>query len=95
MKQLRRDRLKIYMDLLRIVRTESRKERIVLTRIQQKSNVPFDRLKAYLIELKDRGLIEDENAPKLTEKGRQSLEEYDQVLEFMKRMGLSFRGEAT
>jgi len=91
MKQLRRDRLKIYMDLLIIIRTESKKERIALTRIQQKSNVPFDRLKTYLTELKERGLIEDENAPKLTEKGGQSLAEYEQVLEFMKRMGLSFR----
>lgn len=91
MKRLRRDRLKIYMDLLGIIKTESKRERIVLTRIQQKSNVPFDRLKAYLNELRDRGLIEDENAPKLTQKGTQALAEYEQVLEFMKRMGLSFR----
>lgn len=91
MKQLRRDRLKIYMDLLRIIRIESRRERIVLTRLQQKSNVPYDRLKTYLGELKERGLIEDENAPRLTEMGRQSLAEYERVLEFMKRMGLAFR----
>jgi predicted transcriptional regulator len=91
MKQLRRDRLKIYMDLLRIIRIESRRERIVLTRLQQKSNVPYDRLKTYLGELKERGLIEDETAPRLTERGRQSLAEYEQVIEFMKRMGLAFR----
>lgn len=91
MKHLRRDRLKIYMDLLNMIRSESRKERIVLTRLQQKSNVPFDRMKAYLIELKERGLIEDETAPRLTEKGRQSLAEYEQVLEFMKRLGLAYR----
>ena len=91
MKHLRRDRLKIYMDLLNMIRSESRKERIVLTRLQQKSNVPFDRMKAYLIELKERGLIEDETAPRLTEKGRQSLAEYEQVLEFMKRLGLAYQ----
>jgi predicted transcriptional regulator len=70
---------------------ESRRERIVLTRLQQKSNVPFDRLKTYLNELKERGLIEDETAPRLTDKGRQSLAEYEQVLEFMKRLGLAYR----
>lgn len=91
MKRLRRDRLKIYMDLLRIIRAESKKERIIITRIQQRSNVPFDRLKAYLIELKERELIDDENAPRITDKGRQSLAEYEQILEFMKRMGLTFR----
>lgn len=79
------------MDLLTIIRNESRRERVVLTRLQQKSNVPFDRLKEYLNELKERGLIEDETALRLTEKGRQSLAEYEQILEFMKRLGLTYR----
>jgi predicted transcriptional regulator len=91
MKHLRRDRLKIYMDLLRTIRVESKKERIVLTRVQQVSNVPFDRLKAYLGELAERGLIDDCDAPRLTDKGRLALAEYERVIDFMKRMGLSYR----
>lgn len=91
MKRLRRDRLKIYMDLLLIIKGESRKGKIVLTRVQQKSNVPFDRLKIYLSELKDLGMIQDEISPTPTEKGLQYVTEYEKVLDFMKRMGLIYR----
>jgi len=78
------------MDILLIIRIESRKEKIILTRIQQKSNVPFDRLKTYLSELKDLGFIQDEASPKLTEKGFQYVTEFEKVLDFMKRMGLTY-----
>lgn len=91
MKRLRRDRLKIYMDLLLIIKGESRKGKIVLTRVQQKSNVPFDRLKIYLSELKDLDMIQDEASPTPTEKGLQYITEYEKVLDFMKRMGLIYR----
>ena len=90
MKRLRRDRLKVYMDILSTIRTESRKERMILTHVQQKSNVPFDRLKTYISELLELGLIQDEAIPKLTEKGVQYINEYEKVLDFMKRMGLTF-----
>ena len=70
---------------------ERRPEKIVLTRIQVKINVPFDRLKKYLSDLKDLGLIVNEDNPILTEKGKQYLLEYDKILDFMKRMGLVYR----
>jgi len=87
----RRDRLKIYGDLLSILYSETRKEKVILTRVQLKANVPFDRLKAYIIELKELGLIQDETSPKLTEKGKVYLREYETVLDFMKRMGLTYQ----
>ena len=74
-----------------MLNAEHNSENIVLTRIQVKINVPFDRLKNYLSELNDLGLIENENTLKLTEKGRQYLEEYENVLDFMKRMGIAYR----
>ena len=86
----RRDKLKIYMDILVNINAELRKRKIVLTRIQQKSNVPYDRFKLYLSELKDLGLIQDESLPKLTEKGLRYVTEYEKVLDFMKRMGLTY-----
>ena len=86
----RRDKLKIYMDILVNIKAESRKRKIVLTRIQQKSNVPYDRFKIYLSELKDLGLIQDESLPKLTEKGLRYVTEYEKVLDFMNRMGLTY-----
>jgi len=87
----RRDKLKIYGDLLSIIYGEARTEKVVLTRIQLKTNVPFDRLKIYLAELKELGLIIDEPSLKLTEKGKQYIKEYQTVLDFMKRMGLTYR----
>jgi predicted transcriptional regulator len=87
----RRDALKIYGDLLSILNAERSGEKIVLTRIQVKINVPFDRLKKYLSDLKELDLIENENIPVLTEKGKQYLREYQKVLDFMKRMGLSYQ----
>ena len=87
----RRDKLKIYGDLLSIIYGEARSEKVVLTRIQLKTNVPFDRLKVYLTELKELGLIIDEPSLKLTEKGKQYIKEYQTVLDFMKRMGLTYK----
>jgi predicted transcriptional regulator len=87
----RRDRLKIYGDLLAILSVESRDQRIVISRIQFKMNVPLDRLRSYILELEKLGLIVDERTLVLTEKGKEYLREYEKVLEFIKRMGLVYR----
>jgi len=87
----RRDKLKIYGDLLSILYSESKKEKVILTHVQLMSNVPFDRLKTYMIELRELGLILDEPSLRLTEKGKQYLREYETVLDFMRRMGLTYR----
>jgi len=83
--------MKIYGDLLSVLRSEdNEKKKVVLTRVQMQINVPFDRLKNYITELRELDLIEDEISLKLTEKGRQYLREYERVLEFMRRMGLAY-----
>jgi predicted transcriptional regulator len=87
----RRDKLKIYGDLLAALRSESSAEKIVLTQVQVRIKVPFDRLKTYIAELVDLGLIKDETSLELTRKGKQYLGEYDRVLDFIKRMGLAYR----
>jgi predicted transcriptional regulator len=87
----RRDRLKIYGDLLSILYAENKEEKIVLTHVQVQIKVPFDRLKNYISELKDLGLIQDKTTLRLTEKGKEYLREYGKVLNFMKRMGISYQ----
>ena len=87
----RRDKMRIYGDLLFVLSSESKEEKIVLTHVQLRSNVPYDRLKTYIVELKELGLIEDEASLKLTEKGKLFLREYETVLDSMKRMGLAHR----
>ena len=88
-KMPRRDKLRIYGDLLSALRSEN-SEKVVLTHVQVRMNVPFDRLKNYISEIKELGLIEDESSPKLTAKGKQFLQEYERILDFMKQMGLAY-----
>jgi len=90
----RRDILKIYGDLLSVL-NEGKNEKIVLTHVQLRMNVSFDRLKKYITELKELGLIEDEKTLKLTEKGKQYLKEYEQIIDFMKRMGFIYQYRRT
>ena len=87
----RRDKLKIYGDLLSALNDQSKTEKTVLTRVQARINVPFDRLKNYISELIDLGLVKENISFELTEKGKQYLREYEGILEFMKNMGLTYR----
>jgi predicted transcriptional regulator len=92
MKQIaRRDRLKIYGDLLTILSEEATKEKIVLTSVQMRLNVPFDRLKNYITELYNLSLIENEASLKLTDKGKKFILEYEKILDFMEQMGIAYR----
>jgi predicted transcriptional regulator len=87
----RRDKFKLYGDLLSAIYHYPTTEKIVLSQIQVKINVPFDRLKTYITEIKELDLIQDETSLKLTEKGIQYLRMYHKILDFMKRMGLEYR----
>ncbi len=92
MKQItRRDRLKIYRDLLSILSEEASKGKIVLTSVQMRLNVPFDRLRNYIAELYNLNLIEDEESLKLTEKGKEFILGYEKILDFMEQMGVAYR----
>jgi predicted transcriptional regulator len=90
-KTLRRDRLKIYSDLLFVLYLNPVAEKIVLTQIQAKINVPFDRLKLYIAEIADLGLIENETSLKITEKGKKYLCEFEKILKFMNESGFAYR----
>lgn len=87
----RRDKFKIYGDLLSALYRHSSDEKIVLTQIQREINVPFDRLKKYIGEIRNLDLIQNENSLKLTKKGKQYVRMQKQVLDFMKRMGLTYQ----
>jgi len=87
----RRDRLKIYGDLLGILSAESRNQKVVISHIQLQLNVPLDRLRKYILELEKLGLIEDKQSLMLSEKGKEYIREYKKVLEFIKRMGLVYQ----
>jgi predicted transcriptional regulator len=87
----RRDKLKIYGDLLTILYNEREKEDIVMTKVQTQLQVPYDRLKRYIRELCELGLIDDEVSLNVTEKGMEYLREYRKILAFMRKIGLTYR----
>lgn len=91
MSKIRRDRLKIYGDLLTVLNEAAKNEKVVLSWVQVRTNLPFTRLKGFIQDLIKLGLIEDEGSLKLTEKGKQYLKEYALVLKFIKRMGITYR----
>ncbi len=91
MSKIRRDRLKIYGDLLAVLNEEAKNEKIVLSWVQVRTNLPFTRLKSFIQDLIKLGLIEDEDTLRLTEKGKQYIKEYGKVLEFIKRMGITYK----
>jgi predicted transcriptional regulator len=91
MKKVPRSKMEIYGDLLAVLNDEANSEKIVLTRIQCRINVPFDRFKKYISELVHLDLIQDETSLKLTEKGKIYLKVYEQILVFMEYMGLTDR----
>ena len=90
MKIARRNKIKIYGDVLYALRQETKNEKIVLSHVQVQVNVPFDRLKKYISELNGLGLVQDETTPKLTQKGKEFLTECEEIINFMKRMGLTY-----
>lgn len=84
----RRDKFKLYGELLSIISQESDKEKLILSKLQNRLNVPYDRFKLYLSELKRLELVEDVVSLKLTEKEREFLCEYKRIRDFLKRIGL-------
>jgi len=81
-----RSKIQIYGDLLKILEGEANSKKILLTRIQRKIDVPFDRLKKYVAELQMLALIESEKTLKLTKKGKQYIQEYGIIVESIQNM---------
>ncbi|MGH9988440.1 MAG: winged helix-turn-helix domain-containing protein [Nitrososphaeraceae archaeon] len=89
--QSRRDRARIYYEILEFIqeRTSDNEKLSTITQVQTKINVPFVRFKKYLQDLQQKDLvIQSENQIHITPKGTQYLNEYKKVKEFMEKFGL-------
>lgn len=85
----KRDRARIYADILEHILVASLKgEKLKITRIQDKGNVPFGRFKEYITDLQGKGLLQIEPEIVLTQKGVNYIEEYRRVKEFLEKFGL-------
>ncbi|MGH9924036.1 MAG: winged helix-turn-helix domain-containing protein [Nitrososphaeraceae archaeon] len=87
----RRDRARIYYEILEFIQERSLQHRkpSTITQVQMKTNVPFVRFKEYLQDLQRKDLIKyNENQINITLKGVQYLSEYKRVKAFLEIFGL-------
>ena len=90
MKLQKRSKLRIYFDVLRILRAELIKNgNPSLTRVAHAANLPYDRFGNCLEHLIQVGMVSQRDQKLiLTDKGCEFIQEFERINDFLKRMGL-------
>ena len=83
--------MEIYNDILNVVANEFTYGQAKPTRVQLYSNLSYDKLVRYLTELENKNLIIKDPLT-ITEKGRDFLQDYDRIANFVLEMGLKYFG---
>ena len=84
----RRERTKIFYDILCSIIEQEWETRAKITRVQNDVNLPSDRLRAHLREMNSLGLVEYDESLASTEKGRAFVDEFKKVVEILHQFGL-------
>lgn len=79
----------IYNDILSAIAQELTNGEAKPTRIQSLSNLAYDKLVRYLDELEGRKMIM-QNPIEITEKGRDFLQDYNRIKDFVFEMGVKY-----
>ncbi len=87
--KLKRNKLEIYNDVLSAIKIEVIKGDARTTRVQSLSNLAYDKLTRYLGELETKAMITT-SPLRLTQKGRDFLQDYERIRDFMQEMGLKY-----
>lgn len=86
----KRTSMEIYHDILIGIERESKNRGLVKrTRVQQSSNLSYDKFSRYLNDMAAKGLV-ILSPLSITYKGRQFVREYDRILSFMREIGARF-----
>ena len=81
--------MEIYNDILSAIKVELTNGKAKPTRVQSLSNLAYDKLAKYLNELESRDMIV-QNPLGITEKGRDFLQDYDRIRDFVTTMGVKY-----
>ncbi len=81
--------MEIYNDILSAIKVELTNGEAKPTRVQSLSNLAYDKLAKYLNELESRDMIV-QNPLHITEKGRDFLQDYDRIRDFVAAMGVKY-----
>ena len=83
-----RHRPRIFYDILCSIITQESNGVVKITRVQNEVNLPSDRLRTHLEEMKALQLVEYDDRLASTEKGRTFVTEYEKVVDVLKKFGL-------
>lgn len=81
--------MEIYNDILSAIAREMTNGEAKPTRVQVLSNLAYDKLVRYLDELEGKRMVM-QNPLGLTEKGRDFLQDYDRIKDFLVEMGVKY-----
>lgn len=85
----KRNKMEIYNDILSAIAQELTNGEAKPTRIQTLSNLAYDKLVRYLDELEGKKMIM-QNPIGITEKGRDFLQDYNRIKDFVFEMGVKY-----
>ena len=88
----RRNKLELYNDILKAIGDEITNDDnsvAIPTRVQLRCNLAYDKLTRYLDELENRKMIL-QSPLLITEKGRDFLQDYDRISNFVLEMGIKY-----
>ena len=85
----KRNKMEIYNDILSAIAQELTNGEAKPTRIQMLSNLAYDKLVRYLDELEGKKMIM-QNPLGITEKGRDFLQDYNRIKDFVFEMGVKY-----
>jgi predicted transcriptional regulator len=88
----KRGKLEIYNDILNAIKLELINGEARTTKVQSLSNLAYDKLTRYLGELAGKEMI-TMNPLGLTPKGRNFLQDYDRIRDFLQEMGVKYLPE--
>jgi predicted transcriptional regulator len=81
--------MEIYNDILNAIKVELISGEARPTRIQATSNLAYDKLTRYLVELEGRNMI-SRNPLAITDRGRDFLQDYNRIKDFLQEMGVKY-----
>ena len=84
----RRERVRIFYDILSSIIERELDGAARITRVQSEVNLPSDRLRFYLKEMTALGLVEYGETLRSTERGRAFVAEYEKIVDILKQFGL-------
>ena len=84
----RRERSRIFYDILRSIIDQESRDVAKITRVQNDVNLPSDRLRDHLGEMVELGLVRHDRDLVSTEKGRAFVQEYERIANVLRQFGL-------